>query len=213
MADFQVHIAQAEHNENLAKYLLPSEYFDWSITGCFYSAIHFFEASLFLRSKERHSEISIPVDPDGKNECSPHTWRSRLIQRKYSKDVWRCFRSLKEASETARYLSNSSGPVVFRTTPSYSVLSRDNATFALETELATIKAGLNIDFFKFIIDLDFEGECGVGASLLIDKIVMNIVSKEEFLRETKTSLRVKKFSKNEIDFIESALKKKGILLN
>lgn len=109
MADFEVHYSQADHNRKLAnKLICEPPYHDWGITAAFYSAIHYFECWLYQEETEKskkHTETSIPKGNNDKLICSPHSWREKLIEKKLSKNAFKAFRKLREASETARYLS------------------------------------------------------------------------------------------------------------
>lgn len=105
MADRHVHLSQAEHNKKLARKLVNEPpYHDWGITASFYSAIHYFECWLYDKS-EKHTETSIPVGRDGKFNMSPHAWREKLIHNHLSEEAFKKFRKLRDASETARYLT------------------------------------------------------------------------------------------------------------
>lgn len=105
MADYKVHLSQAKHNEELAnKLICEPPFHDWGITAAFYAAIHYLECWLFNR-REEHTETSIPVDPDGKLKYTPHAWREKIVERELSKEAFKSFRKLRNASETARYLS------------------------------------------------------------------------------------------------------------
>lgn len=105
MADYRVHLSQAKHNEEVARKLVKEPpYHDWGITAGFYSAIHYLECWLFNR-KEKHTETSIPVGGDGKFKYTPHAWREKIVERDLSERAFKSFRKLKDASETARYLS------------------------------------------------------------------------------------------------------------
>jgi len=105
MADYTVHLSQAEHNEEVAMRLVQEPpYHDWGITAAFYAAIHYLECWLFNR-KEKHTETSIPVGDDGKFLYTPHAWREKIVERELSRGAFKSFRKLREASETARYLS------------------------------------------------------------------------------------------------------------
>ncbi|MEW6409670.1 MAG: hypothetical protein AB1488_06100 [Nitrospirota bacterium] len=105
MADYIVHLSQAEHNKEVANKLVKEPpYHDWGITAAFYSAIHYLECWLFNRP-EKHTETSIPVDHDGRFLYTPHAWREKIIENELSRDAFKSFRKLRDASETARYLS------------------------------------------------------------------------------------------------------------
>jgi hypothetical protein len=105
MADYSVHLSQAQHNEQLANKLIQEPpYHDWAITAAFYASIHYIECWLF-EQKEKHTETSIPVGDDGKFQYTPHAWREKIVERKLNKNAFKSFRKLRESSETARYLS------------------------------------------------------------------------------------------------------------
>jgi len=105
MADYFVHLSQAKHNEEVANHLVKNPPFhDWGITAAFYAAIHFLECWLFNKP-EKHTETSIPIGEDGRLQYTPHAWRERILERELSKKAFIGFRKLRDASETARYLS------------------------------------------------------------------------------------------------------------
>lgn len=105
MADYAVHLSQAKHNEEVANRLIKDPpYHDWGITAAFYAAIHYLESWLFNR-REKHTETSIPVGMDGKLQFTPHAWRERIVERNLNRSAFKSFRKLRDASETARYLS------------------------------------------------------------------------------------------------------------
>ena len=62
MALFPIHIGQAEYNKDLAEHLFTNEYRDWAITVCYYAAIHYYEARIYIQNRRtrRHTE----TDPD-----------------------------------------------------------------------------------------------------------------------------------------------------
>lgn len=105
MADYKVHLSQAKHNEEVARKLVKEPpYHDWGITAAFYSAIHYLECWLFNR-EEKHTETSIPVGEDGRFLSTPHAWREKIVERDLRRRAFKSFRKLRDASETARYLS------------------------------------------------------------------------------------------------------------
>ncbi len=105
MADYFIHLSQAQHNEELANKLVQElPFHDWGITSAFYAAIHYLECWLFQRG-EKHTETSIPTDEEGRLRYTPHAWRERIVRRDLSKNAFKSFRKLRDASETARYLS------------------------------------------------------------------------------------------------------------
>lgn len=214
MAELPVHISQAEHNEKTAEFLLDKPFFDWAITACFYSAIHYFEARLFFDSSEidkKHTEKGIPVDPiTGDTTITPHRWRERVIHDRYSQNAWKSFRNLKEASEIARYLSHypKRGLVSFKTVPSYEIFDRKNSKFFLEKDLATFKKELKIDLLLFLFGLKIDETKWVTNAFMFDKVLRNFLSKEELLNETAESLR-RYLTKDEISLLEQYLINSG----
>jgi len=99
MADYIDHIRQAEHNEALGELLVANPQFrDWLITVAFYAAIHYVEADFTKDSSIQHTERSKPKD------VSAHVWREQLVEQRYSKDCFKSYRKLREASQDVRYL-------------------------------------------------------------------------------------------------------------
>ena len=206
MAGFAIHVSQANHNEGVASYLLNSPYFDWSIISCFYAAIHYIEAYFYFKEAgdDKHTETCIPVDSNGKFQCSPHSWRERRV-RNISRSLYINFRSLRVASETIRYLSNSSGQSgSFQNAPSYDLFDKSNSESSIKVELSAVKDELKISLLELLNDLNLELKVGVIAPLLIDKIVGKFSSKEEFMGQTPKLLR-RHFSQNEITTLMEAM--------
>jgi hypothetical protein len=152
MAEFLVHILQAEHNESLADYLIGIEpYHDWVITVSFYSAIHYFEAKLFITNDDsnyKHSDTSMPIDNDGKPKYSVHVWRERLIRNTLPKKTWESFKNLRCQSEIARYFTsylNSISPEQQKL--SYEHFQPEDSKTLLKS-LKNIKVDLKIDLAK-----------------------------------------------------------------
>jgi len=217
MAEFLVHLSQAKHNESMAEFLLDKPYYDWAITGCFYSAIHYFEARLFIEFAEndkKHSETSIPLDEKGEWIYTTHRWRERLVQDHFSRATWISFRNLREASELARYLSYypKRSRVVFKEIPSYEIFQPKNAQNSVKKDLQDIKKGFRIELGEFLYGLEMEKSSWLKASLVIHKLLDNFSSKEEILQQGKSAL-VECLSNDEIDFFEQHLKLKGYQLN
>jgi hypothetical protein len=103
MADYDIHLSQAKHNEEVAKKLVKEPpCHDWGITAAFYAAIHYFECWLFNRA-EKHTETSIPVGEDRKFLYTPHAWREKLVETNLS--IERCKRNsqiLELSSDSSR---------------------------------------------------------------------------------------------------------------
>ncbi|MDD5427866.1 MAG: hypothetical protein PHI58_01340 [Candidatus Omnitrophica bacterium] len=217
MANFTTHISQARHNEKLAQFLLDKPFFDWSITISFYAAIHFFEARLYADASDitnKHSESSMPLEPNGDSKYSAHSWRARQIQDHYPREAWRSFRSLKEASETARYLSHidiKTAVPRFEIAPSFNIFNVNNAKFSTQQDLPTFKSALKIDLAEFLYTLDLVSINPIKAAFISDKILDNFNTKEALLKQTKDSLR-KCMTKEDVDVLEQGLSKKGLSL-
>lgn len=213
MAEFFVHLSQARHNESLAEYLLDKPYYDWAITACFYSAIHYFEARLFIEYSEndkKHSETSIPLGERGEWKYTPHRWRERLVHDNFSQSTWISFRNLREKSELARYLSYYPKrlKVVFKDIPSYEIFQPKNAQHSVKKDLQVIKKQLRVELGEFLYALEMEKSNWLEARLVIHKLLNNFSSKEEILEKEKAALR-QFLSSREIGFFEQHLKLKG----
>lgn len=106
MTEYHVHLTQAQHNKSLADVLARRRpYHDWAITSAFYAAIHYFEGWLSVNTPEQHTETSIPVDSDGNPRYSLHSWREELVRNNIDRTAFICYRTLRQASNTARYLT------------------------------------------------------------------------------------------------------------
>lgn len=110
MASEEIHLKQAKHNEDLANKLSRfPPYHDWAITSAFYASVHYFEGWLYrqhTRECDRHTETSVPISAkDGKRDCSPHTWRERVVRERFKREAYNAFRELRTSSEFSRYLS------------------------------------------------------------------------------------------------------------
>jgi len=149
MADYDIHFAQAEHNEKLSRKLINEPPFhDWSITAAFYAAIHYIECWIFNR-KEKHSETSIPVYKKGRQKgkfmYSPHGWREKLVEMHSSKSTFKSLRKLREASETARYLSLTKlGYGNWIPSPASDYFSPSDALKLIKNDLSVLKKELHI---------------------------------------------------------------------
>jgi len=160
MAEFRVHITQAKYNEGLAEHLLDNSYHDWAITVCFYAAIHYFEARLFLEYSEnprKHTDTSIPVDQNGNQENTPHRWRSDLVRRVCPKSAYKSFINLKQISEWSRYLIQTSGSTGscsnFLPEPAHLYFSSEDVIRA-QRKLQEMKVGCKVDLAELIHELE-----------------------------------------------------------
>jgi hypothetical protein len=102
MATYNAHMCQAEHNEEVAKYLLEPHCFSeaWTVIVSFYAALQYVEAA-FFNTCIKHSEY---VANESKDK-SPHTIREELIQ-KCAKEIYADYKELRKASEMFRYLKD-----------------------------------------------------------------------------------------------------------
>ncbi len=115
------HAKQADHNFNAAKYIVDNsdDFFDWSATMAFYSAVHFVESVLsFLfvsktNLKYFENVVSIEHSNDlqgdekypshsGKPLYSPHKIRKELIEKNFV-NISGSYTLLDDASWTQRY--------------------------------------------------------------------------------------------------------------
>ena len=139
------HLAQAQHNEKLAQTLLNlPPYHDWAITAAFYAAIHYAEAAIFS-SQWTHSETSIEKNPDGRNRYTPHAWRIQLLQRmRIPGPGLRSFKVLRDASQTARYLSEmgDEGVASFVECPASSHIDIEQAKTLVNKHLLNVRKNL-----------------------------------------------------------------------
>lgn len=148
MADYHVHLSQAQHNEQLANKLVQEPPFhDWGITAAFYAAIHYLECWLFNR-KEKHTETSIPVGSDNKFRYTPHAWRERIVEIELTRNAFKSFRKLRSASETARYLSfyriGTGRMPQWLSMPASQYFSPKNAKRLVDKDLVTLRNELKI---------------------------------------------------------------------
>jgi len=136
---------QAQHNEGLLSELMTSlSYKDWLVTVASYSAIHYVEAAFFNNPAIKHTDTSIPTDPNtGRWRYTPHNWRMNLLENNYPEDVWRSFKSLYNESWVARYLVTQLGrrgiPV---TTDAETHWTDDEARDFVNIDLSNIKNAL-----------------------------------------------------------------------
>jgi len=97
------HLRQAQHNQQFAEHVADSgSAYDWAITACFYSSLHFFDHWL-LGQRVKVTELA---RNDG---VSPHVARSRLARQKLSFADEVTYRTLRIQSELARYMSSKDG--------------------------------------------------------------------------------------------------------
>lgn len=124
MPSFEKHISQAISNVAFVKYLSesPERFADWSITGCFYSAVHFAEAVIHRESpiacrqsngdvvesrNVTHSSDAKTLDfNNNRPQKSTHWYRKQIISLNddYFGDVFEdAYKNLYELSHQSRY--------------------------------------------------------------------------------------------------------------
>lgn len=114
MASQDKHKDQAEHNFNLAGSLGEDEYRDWTITICFYSALHFTNLIFISDPKIGHIDQlydklkSSTETADQVRDVSIHAFRESIIGSKLP-SIRTKYRQLRVMSQAVRYLENSSG--------------------------------------------------------------------------------------------------------
>lgn len=88
MAPTEDHLEKAEHNERFADFLYEAkpDFYDWVVTGAFYSAVHYVEAALARR--QHHSQS--------------HQQRDEGV-RLHLRTIYHPYRQLKDLSMRARY--------------------------------------------------------------------------------------------------------------
>ncbi len=112
MPDKAEHRTRAEHDEFLVKNI-HNPFFDWKVTGTFYSALHYVDA--YLATQNIHP--------------ATHAIRSGLVQTDPKlKSVFRDYRDLLNESRTARY-------------EAATIFNQGDVT-AAERRLASIKAAI-----------------------------------------------------------------------
>lgn len=194
MADILIHISQAKHNKETAfKLVNEPPYHDWGITAGFYSAIHYFEAWLFNKP-EKHCETSIPTDSNGEFKYTAHTWREKIIQR-FPRDQFNAFRKLRNASETARYLSFSrlrpGQSPNWLPTPATQYFKDTDAKRMIAEDLKLFRRELKIELIELLHNLKLElgKESLTTAPLIVDQIRNNFNDKSSLLSASENDLK------------------------
>ena len=150
MSDREPHIEQARHNEGLARELAADGYRfrDWSITAAFYAAVHYFEARLHDQPEFTHPGASVPIShtedsvprTNGRMRYSPHAWREELLRANCDMQTWRAYRSLRVASETARYHAGNTIP-----STAHDYFTDLDVDRYVATHLGQVKLGLGVN--------------------------------------------------------------------
>lgn len=138
MASKNTHLAQAGHNQKLAKKLLTGKDYDWACTTAFYSALHYVEAKFndipeIVHSDEaytKHKNLMIEEDLS----LGVHSFRFLLLGKKFPQ-LRTSYRQLMEVSFQARYLDNHDKVAC-------DFISIDIARNLVNNDLTKIKKGL-----------------------------------------------------------------------
>ena len=210
MADYVIHVLQAEHNEKTAKkFAFSPPHHDWGITAAFYSAIHYFESWLFY-TKYKHTETSIPIDNKGKLKYTAHAWREKIVTDEFTRKSFKAFRKLRDASETARYLSFSRvgrSNISWLDKPASQYFKPQDAQKIIEKDLQILKKELKIDLTKLLYSLQLERKIST-ARLVISQILDRFKSREEFLSASWTNLK-QFLSEETLSVIQKKLEAQG----
>ncbi len=103
LPSFQDHIGQFEHNLEFLGYFdsADSEFQDWQVTVCLYSALHLMNAHLAQSAHHfrSHGGVEAFINPSGK-------WASRRIDQ----TTFNAYKTLQNLSRISRYLANLSDP-------------------------------------------------------------------------------------------------------
>lgn len=207
MADYPVHISQAEHNEATAlKLVFDPPHHDWGIIATFYSAIHYFESFLYY-SSEKHSETSAPTQ-GGKLSMTFHAWREKMVRDKLQKAGYISYRKLRTNSEISRYLSHTTLIPSTLPIPASQYFKPEQAQKMVEKDLKNLKKELRIDLIKFLHELDLDIVLGATSHMVISQIIASFETKEHFL--SAQLIELKRFlTQANIDTMKAYIESKG----
>jgi|SRR6218665_969050 len=101
MPSFKEHLIQVRSNWQALQLAFATEYLDWQITICFYSAYHLLQAHFakFGKHHASHNEVGMAVRPEAKKSNT-----------KLRADVITAYEELQVLSRRARYLLDSRNP-------------------------------------------------------------------------------------------------------
>lgn len=98
MPSFNQHTTQAEHNEELLAFIgqhnKQAHFSDWYVTVAFYTALHYFEAMIFVIKPTSYGE-----------HCSSHIKRNELVKKAFGQ-MHVPYAALYKVSRAARYNCN-----------------------------------------------------------------------------------------------------------
>jgi len=99
----QAHLKQAFHSRDFVESCIesfPDHFFDWKITGCFYSALHFIRGYLETQKIDtsgfRHKDVEETIDFN----TNFHRHRKRVY---FPKTIFLYFKKLRTSCDNARY--------------------------------------------------------------------------------------------------------------
>jgi len=136
MPDWRAHLAQATHNEQFAKNLIENDDgpHDWAVTVTFYAALHHFDCWLLKNG------TNVLQEAKAKNR-SPHVIRGQKARDKLPDAESAIYRTLRQNSELARYLTtnNQSSSLVSLPSPPAQYFTQTKAA-RFFADLETLKA-------------------------------------------------------------------------
>lgn len=116
MPDYNQHSLKADSNISFVNFLIQSDRFDdWSVTGCFYSAVHLIEMAIYGNKNIKfqgndifHSNDICNVVPSPTPvPNSPHAMRKKVMEANpgyFKRDVLSAYRTLERLSKESRYM-------------------------------------------------------------------------------------------------------------
>jgi hypothetical protein len=136
MPDWRAHLAQATHNEQFARSLVQSSNgpYDWAVTVTFYAALHHFDCWLLKTG------VNVLQEAKAKNR-SPHVIRGQKARDNLPPPMSAIYRTLRQQSELARYLTTtdqSNGQMSLPSPPPQYFTQTNTARFF--TDLEALKA-------------------------------------------------------------------------
>jgi len=212
MANVSTHLAQADHNREVARFLTAPPRHDWAITAAFYASVHYFEAWLFDQP-EQHSETSVPTGADGRLRYTVHAWRERLIQKALSKDAFTSFRKLHENSEIARYLNlfqvGRGAPPSWTPAPAPSYFSPSQAQTLVEKDLERFRTAVKAELCALLEGLNLERRNLIVGRLVRKKVLQHFRDPAELLSKSESELH-RDFGAPEVALLKTALSENGM---
>lgn len=116
MPDYSQHQIQADSNIAFVNFLISNNRFDdWSVTGCFYTAVHLIEMEIYGNNDIRFQGTDIQHSNDISNMVpsptpvhnSPHAMRKKVMESNpahFDRNVIGAYKTLERLSKGSRYL-------------------------------------------------------------------------------------------------------------